>query len=163
GSRAPGQRLAPRPPGLRLHARQEEGAAAGRAHRGRHGHGERRPQHLRRARDAVGRREAERHRPDPLRRGAARPVPGAPRERRPARAEARHLVVSLLREDVRAPPQGDAAALREASVRTVDKPWGHELIWAHTDRYVGKLLHIKKGESLSLQYHRKKDETIMVL
>src|SRR5262249_8440970 len=46
---------------------------------------------------------------------------------------------------------------------TVDKPWGHELIWAHTDRYVGKLLHIKKGESLSLQYHRKKDETIMVL
>ena len=48
-------------------------------------------------------------------------------------------------------------------MRTVDKPWGHELIWAHTDRYVGKILHIKKGESLSLQYHRKKDETIMVL
>jgi mannose-6-phosphate isomerase-like protein (cupin superfamily) len=46
---------------------------------------------------------------------------------------------------------------------TVDKPWGHELIWAQTDRYVGKILHIKAGEALSLQYHRVKDETIMVL
>jgi mannose-6-phosphate isomerase-like protein (cupin superfamily) len=48
-------------------------------------------------------------------------------------------------------------------LRTVDKPWGHELIWAHTDRYVGKILHVKKGESLSLQYHNVKDETVMVL
>jgi mannose-6-phosphate isomerase len=48
-------------------------------------------------------------------------------------------------------------------MRKVDKPWGHELLWAVTDRYVGKLLHIKKGESLSLQYHVKKDETVMVL
>jgi len=47
--------------------------------------------------------------------------------------------------------------------QVVNKPWGYELIWAHTDRYVGKILHIKKGESLSLQYHRIKDETIMVL
>ena len=47
--------------------------------------------------------------------------------------------------------------------RTVDKPWGHELIWAVTDRYVGKILHIKAGQSLSLQYHVKKDETVMVL
>ena len=46
---------------------------------------------------------------------------------------------------------------------TVPKPWGHELIWAATDRYVGKILHIRAGESLSLQYHRVKDETIMVL
>ena len=45
-------------------------------------------------------------------------------------------------------------------MRTVEKPWGHELIWAHTDRYVGKILHIKKGHSLSLQYHLHKDETI---
>ena len=45
----------------------------------------------------------------------------------------------------------------------VEKPWGHELIWAKTDRYVGKILHIKAGEALSLQYHRVKDETIMVL
>jgi len=48
-------------------------------------------------------------------------------------------------------------------VKTVVKPWGHELIWAHTDRYVGKILHVARGESLSLQYHRVKDETIMVL
>jgi mannose-6-phosphate isomerase len=47
--------------------------------------------------------------------------------------------------------------------RIVEKPWGYELIWAHTDRYVGKVLHIKKGESLSYQYHRIKDETIRLL
>jgi mannose-6-phosphate isomerase len=46
---------------------------------------------------------------------------------------------------------------------TVDKPWGHELIWARTDRYVGKILHVRAGEALSLQYHRVKDETVMVL
>jgi len=46
---------------------------------------------------------------------------------------------------------------------TIDKPWGHELLWAHTERYVGKVLHIKKGESLSYQYHRVKDETIRLL
>jgi mannose-6-phosphate isomerase-like protein (cupin superfamily) len=48
-------------------------------------------------------------------------------------------------------------------MRTVDKPWGHELIWAETERYVGKILHIKQGERLSLQYHVRKDETVMVL
>ena len=45
----------------------------------------------------------------------------------------------------------------------VDKPWGYELIWAHTDRYVGKVLHINKGESLSYQFHKIKDETIRLL
>jgi mannose-6-phosphate isomerase len=45
----------------------------------------------------------------------------------------------------------------------VDKPWGHELIWARTDRYVGKILHIEPGHVLSLQYHNKKDESIYVL
>ena len=44
--------------------------------------------------------------------------------------------------------------------RRVDKPWGHELIWAETDRYVGKVLHVNAGQRLSLQYHVKKDETI---
>ena len=48
-------------------------------------------------------------------------------------------------------------------VRVVQKPWGHETIWAHTGHYVGKVLHIKAGESLSLQYHRQKDEVIHVL
>ena len=46
--------------------------------------------------------------------------------------------------------------------RRVDKPWGHELIWALTDRYCGKQLFIRAGESLSLQFHREKDETIFV-
>jgi len=45
----------------------------------------------------------------------------------------------------------------------VPKPWGHELIWAKTERYVGKILHIEPGHVLSLQYHNKKDETIFVL
>ncbi|MBI2073825.1 MAG: cupin domain-containing protein [Gemmatimonadetes bacterium] len=45
----------------------------------------------------------------------------------------------------------------------VEKPWGYELIWALTDRYVGKILHIEPGQVLSLQYHNRKDETIHVL
>jgi mannose-6-phosphate isomerase len=60
-----------------------------------------------------------------------------------------------------------AAQLLEVSpvqgVVRVDKPWGHEIIWARTERYVGKLLHINAGGRLSLQYHRVKDETIHVL
>ena len=46
--------------------------------------------------------------------------------------------------------------------RRVDKPWGHELIWAHTDRYVGKILVIEAGRRLSLQRHLVKDESILV-
>jgi len=45
----------------------------------------------------------------------------------------------------------------------VDKPWGYELIWARTDRYVGKILHVNAGHTLSLQYHSLKDETMHVL
>lgn len=45
----------------------------------------------------------------------------------------------------------------------VEKPWGYELIWARTDRYVGKVLHINAGCALSYQYHRVKEETIFVL
>jgi len=41
----------------------------------------------------------------------------------------------------------------------VEKPWGWELIWAHTDQYVGKLLFVRKGHSLSLQFHNEKDES----
>lgn len=48
------------------------------------------------------------------------------------------------------------------NIKRVDKPWGHELIWAETNRYVGKILHINKGCCLSLQYHKLKDETVMV-
>jgi mannose-6-phosphate isomerase len=49
-----------------------------------------------------------------------------------------------------------------SEIKKVEKPWGHEIWWARTDRYVGKILHVKKGESLSLQYHNVKDETIMI-
>ncbi len=42
----------------------------------------------------------------------------------------------------------------------VEKPWGHEVIWAHTDQYVGKVLHVRAGHALSIQYHERKDETI---
>ena len=45
----------------------------------------------------------------------------------------------------------------------ITKPWGYEEIWAQTSDYVGKILHINKGERLSLQYHREKEETIRVL
>ena len=48
-------------------------------------------------------------------------------------------------------------------VRHVPKPWGHETIWAHTDRYVGKILHIRAGQALSVQYHERKDETVYLL
>lgn len=47
--------------------------------------------------------------------------------------------------------------------RRVEKPWGHELIWAETDQYVGKILHVKAGHALSLQYHDVKDETMHLL
>jgi mannose-6-phosphate isomerase len=47
--------------------------------------------------------------------------------------------------------------------RRVDKPWGYEIIWAETDRYVGKILHVDAGHALSLQYHERKDETIHLL
>jgi len=48
-------------------------------------------------------------------------------------------------------------------VRRIDKPWGHEEIWAETPRYLGKILAIRAGQRLSLQLHRQKDETIYVL
>lgn len=48
-------------------------------------------------------------------------------------------------------------------VKHVDKPWGHETIWAHTELYVGKILHIKAGHALSVQYHERKDETVYLL
>jgi mannose-6-phosphate isomerase len=48
-------------------------------------------------------------------------------------------------------------------VIVVAKPWGYERIWAHSDRYVGKLLHINAGQELSVQYHNRKDETVHLL
>ena len=60
--------------------------------------------------------------------------------------------------DLTSPNLGD---LERFAVQTekVDKPWGWELIWALTDEYCGKVLFVKAGESLSLQFHREKDES----
>ena len=48
-------------------------------------------------------------------------------------------------------------------MKRVDKPWGYEVIWANSDRIAGKMLYIKKGHRLSLQYHTKKEEAIYVM
>ena len=47
-------------------------------------------------------------------------------------------------------------------IKRVEKPWGHELIWALTDTYCGKVLFVKAGHALSLQFHREKDESWLV-
>jgi mannose-6-phosphate isomerase len=60
------------------------------------------------------------------------------------------------------PKQGTRSSGRAEVVR-VEKPWGYEIIWAHTDRYVGKILHINAGHALSVQYHETKDETVYLL
>ena len=57
---------------------------------------------------------------------------------------------------------GGARARYGVTPRRVEKPWGWELVWAETDRYVGKLLFIRAGEALSLQYHEVKDESWLV-
>ena len=49
------------------------------------------------------------------------------------------------------------------NIKKIDKPWGHEIIWAQTENYVAKIIKIKLGKRLSLQYHEKKEETIYVL
>lgn len=58
---------------------------------------------------------------------------------------------------------GRAADLPANGARRVDKPWGHELVWAETDRYAGKILVIETGRRISLQYHRRKVESILVV
>lgn len=49
------------------------------------------------------------------------------------------------------------------TVTHVPKPWGYEIVWAKTDEYVGKILHVNAGEALSVQYHNRKDETVHLL
>ena len=58
---------------------------------------------------------------------------------------------------------GGRSRSSRVEVITVPKPWGHETIWAQTDQYVGKILHINAGHALSVQYHNKKDETAYLL
>jgi len=57
----------------------------------------------------------------------------------------------------------DMPAVHRAEETLVEKPWGYEVRWAITDRYVGKILHVRKGEALSLQYHEYKDECLLVV
>ena len=45
----------------------------------------------------------------------------------------------------------------------IDKPWGYELLWSHTDHYAGKVIHIEAGKRLSLQYHERKHESVFVV
>lgn len=54
------------------------------------------------------------------------------------------------------------AEVKRGQDSRVDKPWGYEIRWAVTDRYLGKILHINRGEALSLQYHRQKDECLFL-
>ena len=53
--------------------------------------------------------------------------------------------------------------VKRAEETLVEKPWGYEIRWAVTDRYLGKILHVRKGEALSLQYHERKDEWLLVV
>jgi mannose-6-phosphate isomerase len=57
----------------------------------------------------------------------------------------------------------DASSSGRANITHVTKPWGYETIWAHTDAYLGKILHINAGHALSVQYHNVKDETVYLL
>jgi mannose-6-phosphate isomerase len=65
--------------------------------------------------------------------------------------------------DPAASPNLDTVARFTFDTQRTDKPWGHELLWALTDRYAGKILFVKTGEALSLQFHREKDEAWYVL
>jgi mannose-6-phosphate isomerase len=58
---------------------------------------------------------------------------------------------------------GDRGEEPGSVTRRVEKPWGHELVWAETDRYAGKILVIETGRRLSLQFHERKLESIRVL
>ena len=57
----------------------------------------------------------------------------------------------------------DEQLFQTLDIRRVPKPWGYELIFAKTGRYVGKILHIDQGQTLSLQYHEMKEETLYVV
>lgn len=60
------------------------------------------------------------------------------------------------------PPHAESLAPWSFEPRRVEKPWGYELIWALTDAYCGKLLHVSAGHSLSLQFHERKDEAWLI-
>src|SRR5256885_10166537 len=57
----------------------------------------------------------------------------------------------------------EVPVVKRAEETLVEKPWGYEVRWAITDRYLGKILHVRKGEALSLQYHERKDESLLIV
>jgi mannose-6-phosphate isomerase len=59
-------------------------------------------------------------------------------------------------------PRESQPRIKRAEESRVEKPWGYEIHWAITDRYVGKVIHVNKGEALSLQYHERKDEWLLL-
>jgi len=77
----------------------------------------------------------------------------------PKKKEAKNPAPPRARTTAPAPRPGSG----RVKVTHVAKPWGHETIWAHSDRYVGKILHINAGHELSVQYHNRKDETVYLL
>ena len=52
--------------------------------------------------------------------------------------------------------------MQKLTAKRVEKPWGYEIVYAATDQYAGKILFVRKGEALSLQYHEQKDETLYI-
>jgi len=100
--------------------------------------------------------------------GSEPPPPGEPP--RPPRSDGLAAAPRSGRRDVSAGEMRSAGFVRADATeavpvepRRIDKPWGHEIIWAHTDRYVGKILVVNAGEALSLQFHEEKDETLYLL
>ncbi len=73
------------------------------------------------------------------------------------------LVATLEASALVRPPRVDGAPFIPRNARVIDKPWGAEYVWAETDRYAGKLLFVRAGHSLSLQYHERKMESMWVL
>ena len=73
------------------------------------------------------------------------------------------LVATLAASALVRPPKADGTPFVPQDARVVEKPWGAEYVWAETDRYAGKLLYVRAGHSLSLQYHERKMESMWVL
>lgn len=78
----------------------------------------------------------------------------------PSRDEGVEGRLSASEEELAA--RGRAPAPAASRPRRISKPWGYELVWAHTDHYAGKILVVRAGEALSLQFHEEKDETLFL-
>src|SRR5439155_17607193 len=87
---------------------------------------------------------------------ASTPRRPTPKQSKPVSAPSRTSWASRLRL------VSDLPAVKRAEETIVEKPWGYEVRWAITERYLGKILHVKQGEALSLQYHERKDECILL-